>query len=181
MKSAHTAAMLLLFALQRGLPVPHVREYVAHVAETLECRLPPRPAGVNSMLHTLHGMLITRASQVSRLDALPPALGAHLRSALQRVKESGALQDSTASAATTLQMVVDRGRATSASYLAIHARTCAACGARETRVEEFKLCSACKRAAYCGKDCQAAHWRQHKAACKAARAAAAKGGASGSA
>ncbi len=41
---------------------------------------------------------------------------------------------------------------------------CARCGGAAD-----KLCSACGGAAYCGAECQKAHWKEHKAACKAAR------------
>ena len=51
-------------------------------------------------------------------------------------------------------------------------RTCAlaSCGAREAHAAHFKVCSGCRRAAYCCREHQAADWRAHKAACKAARA-----------
>jgi hypothetical protein len=54
-------------------------------------------------------------------------------------------------------------------------RTCAleSCGAREVHASQFKLCGACKSVCYCSAEHQAAHWRDHKAACKAARKAAA--------
>ena len=57
---------------------------------------------------------------------------------------------------------------------------CAACSAREPRFGEFKLCAACKTVAYCSKEHQQAHWREHKAACKAARKAHDTGGPSSS-
>lgn len=56
-------------------------------------------------------------------------------------------------------------------------RTCKKCSARETRPDQFKLCAACKKVAYCGRECQVADWAAHKAACKAAQKAAAGGGA----
>ncbi len=52
-------------------------------------------------------------------------------------------------------------------------QSCAHCGAREVHVKQFKRCSACKTIAFCSRDCQLANWPQHKAACKAARKAAA--------
>ena len=53
--------------------------------------------------------------------------------------------------------------------------TCAlpSCGAREAHVALFKKCSACGAVVYCSKQHQAEHWPAHKAACKAARKAAA--------
>jgi hypothetical protein len=54
-------------------------------------------------------------------------------------------------------------------------RVCAlsGCGARETHVSQFKLCGACKTVCYCSKAHQTEDWAHHKAACKAARNAAA--------
>jgi hypothetical protein len=49
--------------------------------------------------------------------------------------------------------------------------TCVACG---VRVDEHpQRCAACQRVYYCGRACQLAHWRAHKALCRAAVAAAA--------
>ena len=49
--------------------------------------------------------------------------------------------------------------------------SCAACG---VRVDEHpRRCAACQRVYYCGRACQLAHWREHRALCRAAVAAAA--------
>jgi hypothetical protein len=57
-------------------------------------------------------------------------------------------------------------------------RGCAleACAAREVHPAQFKKCAACQAAVYCCKAHQEQHWPAHKAACKAARKAAAEGG-----
>jgi hypothetical protein len=52
------------------------------------------------------------------------------------------------------------------------AASCAACGASRAGVR-LQVCAGCDSVRYCGPDCQAAHWPQHKAACKAASAGAA--------
>jgi hypothetical protein len=54
-------------------------------------------------------------------------------------------------------------------------RTCAlpGCGTREAHPAHFKSCSACRTVVYCSKEHQTADWPCHKAACKAARKAAA--------
>jgi hypothetical protein len=44
---------------------------------------------------------------------------------------------------------------------------------REAHAGHFKRCGACKQATYCSKAHQAEDWAGHKAACKAARKAAA--------
>ena len=54
-------------------------------------------------------------------------------------------------------------------------RTCAlaGCAAREVHARQFKLCAACQTVVYCGRAHQQEDWPSHKAACKAARKAAA--------
>lgn len=47
---------------------------------------------------------------------------------------------------------------------------CAACGQPEGMAVKLKRCSGCHAVRYCGADCQRAHWRAHKAACRAAAA-----------
>ncbi|KAG7443479.1 uncharacterized protein BT62DRAFT_972461 [Guyanagaster necrorhizus] len=47
-------------------------------------------------------------------------------------------------------------------------RPCGACGIgpRQKNVKEFSKCASCKETCYCSKDCQRAHWKEHKALCK---------------
>lgn len=42
-------------------------------------------------------------------------------------------------------------------------KVCAACG---TKSDSCKACGRCRSVAYCDRDCQRAHWKQHKDACK---------------
>ena len=35
-------------------------------------------------------------------------------------------------------------------------------------MHRLKLCGACKSVRYCGKECQTAHWKDHKAECRVA-------------
>ena len=55
----------------------------------------------------------------------------------------------------------------------LHECSLAGCAAREVHAWQFKRCAACKLAQYCCKEHQVADWPAHKAACKAARKAAA--------
>jgi hypothetical protein len=44
-------------------------------------------------------------------------------------------------------------------------RVCAKCSKHDSR-NDFKLCSTCRGVFYCGKECQIAHWKEHKSVCK---------------
>lgn len=44
---------------------------------------------------------------------------------------------------------------------------CIQCGSRATEGNVLLVCSRCKKAEYCGKLCQDAHWKLHKRECKA--------------
>jgi len=43
---------------------------------------------------------------------------------------------------------------------------CANCGKGEEHSNKLKTCTACLSVKYCSRDCQAAHRKQHKKACK---------------
>ena len=68
------------------------------------------------------------------------------------------------------------GLETAAAEAAVRGlRDCAmaSCAATEVHVSQFKRCSACQQAFYCCREHQVEDWPAHKAACKAARKAAA--------
>jgi tetratricopeptide (TPR) repeat protein len=48
----------------------------------------------------------------------------------------------------------------------INVDSCAAC---HKTGQGFKICAGCKRVHYCDKDCQKAHWAEHKSLCKIAK------------
>jgi hypothetical protein len=70
----------------------------------------------------------------------------------------------------------DNEQATEAWAATSGLRRChkARCGARERHPAQFKACSACKKVVYCTKECQTADYPEHRAACKAQRAATAE-------
>jgi hypothetical protein len=111
--------------------------------------------------------------------AADDAGGGMLRAAWARVEHSGVLQARNAADGISSHKRNDERVASmaAASVAAKGLRFCAldSCGAREVHASQFKLCGACKTVCYCSKEHQAAHWRQHKAACKAARASAGGG------
>ncbi len=45
-------------------------------------------------------------------------------------------------------------------------RNCAACGVWDRTGKSYRRCSRCMGVYYCGKECQTAHWKAHKAECK---------------
>jgi hypothetical protein len=67
----------------------------------------------------------------------------------------------------------NRERAAAAASGQLKSCEMAGCGAKEAHVSHFGKCSACKAVSYCCREHQQADWPAHKAACKAARKAAA--------
>jgi hypothetical protein len=68
---------------------------------------------------------------------------------------------------------VNHERAAAAASGLLKSCALAGCGAKEAHVSHFGKCGSCKTVAYCCRDHQLADWQTHKAACKAARKAAA--------
>jgi hypothetical protein len=109
-----------------------------------------------------------------------------LQEAWRKLRQSGVLEQRNLEG--LYDAIVPKVEAFSAALDARHAsavlRSCAleVCGAREVHPAQYKHCTGCKGVVYCSKEHQVADWPHHKAACKAARKAAAKGaGPSGSA
>ena len=156
-------------------------EALALVVRALDTLIKPRPLEdtaldpekvlVRAMLEFIKGHYLLHAA------APHPACFSqvqHLVAAWRRVQASGILQrrrldlacaDSTSEFTAVNAHEVRRGL-----------RSCglASCGATEAHVNHFKRCSACKAVVYCCKEHHLADWPAHKAACKAARKAAAE-------
>jgi hypothetical protein len=60
---------------------------------------------------------------------------------------------------------VDIGIHQSCSNLTGKLERCSGCGKIEGKKNEFKKCSRCQVAVYCGRDCQKADWKAHKKVC----------------
>jgi hypothetical protein len=129
------------------------------------------------LMHTTQS--IAAASGYMVVCAAPEACAdaaLQLQAAWRRVLDSGVLR--TRGIDDVINMNVreshERAAAAAVSALAHGLRDCALpeCGAREVHAKQFRMCSACHGAVYCGHEHQQLHWRAHKAACKAARAAA---------
>jgi hypothetical protein len=105
----------------------------------------------------------------------PSAEGAQLLRAWSRlgsIPQMPSIRQGSECALSDVQRAV-AGAAASAAHPGL--RSCAqdACREREVHPAQFKRCSACSTVVYCCKACQPADWPRHKAACKAARKAAA--------
>ena len=102
--------------------------------------------------------------------------------ALARLHQSGVIEERCLGDAETISSVADadetftRGAQERMDAVASgQLRSCAltTCGAREGHPSHFSKCGACKTVSYCCREHQLQDWPAHKAACKAARKAAA--------
>ncbi len=103
---------------------------------------------------------------------------AHLLASWEALQNSGVLQQRNVDGGIAVsQQHNDDACSEAARRVATHGlRACALaarCGARELHATQFKKCAACQGVVYCCKAHQEADWPAHKAACKAARKAAA--------
>jgi hypothetical protein len=150
--------------------------------EALPPPLDASPDGEEEMLASMHN----NAAQLCRTQAVADAPGflRHMRAAmprgsaresdaeLLRVAQVGQLDEAALRRERTRNNVELAARTgfTTPNPRAWVLRCCDGCGARESEPGQFKHCAACGGAVYCGKACQAAQWKAHKAACKAAQA-----------
>ena len=102
-----------------------------------------------------------------------------LTDAWRRLERSGVLEQRLLGRANepldpsdTLRARLDAAAAEGAAC-GLHSCALAGCAATEVHISQFKKCGACKAAAYCCREHQVEDWPAHKAACKAARKAAA--------
>jgi hypothetical protein len=181
LSAAYFAAQLVLLAGSAALPMSaaQLRECVVFMTDAVELFMLPRIAEAELGLAFEGRFVESLQSLVTDPQLVAPygTAGARLLASWRRLEQSGVLQRRHIDAA--VQHVAQRRVAISSASAAAAAapglRTCAleACGAREAHPAHFKSCAACRVPAYCCKAHQEADWPSHKAACKAARKAAA--------
>ena len=110
-------------------------------------------------------------------NSLDARLVQQLTQAWERLQCSGALQSESFERGVhryvSEQLTHKAAVAKSAAAPGLRCCALASCGTKEAHPDHFKRCAACKAVAYCCRDHQVADWPAHKAACKAARKAAA--------
>jgi hypothetical protein len=180
--SAARSASHLLFQARSGvLPISaaQLRECVMLMADAVEVFMLPRIAEAELTL-PFEGRIVECLQGLAEKPQLleqHSAAGARLLANWRRLLQSGVLQRRHMDVALEClaQERADVRSASAAAAAAPGLRTCAlaACGAREAHPAHFKSCAACRVPAYCCKAHQEEDWPSHKAACKAARKAAA--------
>jgi hypothetical protein len=138
-----------------------------------------------SMLHMFFRTLPAGESLAAARRVIHPLAGAWARLEASGVLQERGLGGAAEAGRQVAEARVSEAAAARASFVAQggRLRPCAldACDAVEAHASHFKLCAACKTVVYCSKAHQADDWPTHKAACKAARKAAAAAAPSGSA
>jgi len=137
-----------------------------------------RPRDYNSWLSGEPGLVGNLRVLIPRVSDLDNPATKQLCAVWRRVLRSGVLGarsidegiDITAQKQQHLRSAAD------ADLAAGRLQQCAlvGCAARESHASHFKRCGSCRTVAYCCREHQVADWPAHKAACKAARKAAAE-------
>ena len=73
------------------------------------------------------------------------------------------LLEAGADVSTSIEHALKNGKTELAAKLRL--LTCSHCGIVSSQ-RALRKCSRCKAVAYCGRDCQVAHWSKHKCVCK---------------
>jgi hypothetical protein len=83
--------------------------------------------------------------------------------AARGTKQQHSLVSQTATASSSQQRTNDVVQDDSRAAEATDDRQCSQCGGQH---EELLVCSGCMGAKYCSRDCQKAHWREHRGECR---------------
>ena len=183
MLGAHGALSLLNSTVAGMLNDLQLAAHAAFVTDALKLMALPRRARVGS-----HALTLSDRSWSAEEASLVYLLQEHgsfnsdsedgvaMLAAWHALQRSGALEERgllTEGVKEARRAVVEAKAIGHAAAAPGRLRVCAlrSCGVRETYPAQHKLCAACAAAAYCCREHQVAHWAEHKAACKAARAA----------
>jgi hypothetical protein len=178
---AAQAALNLATMMARSGPPEHVQRLVAFAVRAVDLMARPRCHGDEALHAELPLFRVLRGSRDANTFAPHATRQQMLEDAWVRLQRSGVLrQRSITRIADVFGVQTDACAAANRARLAsAEMRTCAleACAAREVHPAQFKKCAACRwctaAVVYCCKAHQEQQWPAHKAACKAARKAAA--------
>jgi hypothetical protein len=171
------ADLALIAILMEVAPAAYMTQYASFVAEALDMLAVPR-ARTEMILTSESGLIGNMTRHAGHLATAKPAVAAVVLPAWRRLRASGVMEGDSRGLAEGPEVSAAALRSSQAAAardaeaMGLHACARAGCGAREVHAAQHKKCAACRRVAYCGRDCQAADWPAHKAACKAARKAA---------
>jgi hypothetical protein len=161
-----------------SMTAEQLRACCAVIADAADCMAQPRAC--ESWPTATESIFAKRGRDLlddPRCTVPHDGVGARLREAWQRMESSGVLQRRGVEGRIQADhaMLDDFANTGRAAAAAPGLRTCGlpSCSAREQHPAHFKSCAACRIPAYCSKEHQTEHWPSHKAACKAARKAAA--------
>ena len=186
MHAAKVALDVLVYVKPNSLSREMQVSHAAFIASAFDLMaLPREPPSVTvglkqKILHSkVEQLLAQYAHQMFRLGGVYTYGGevilSQLSEAWRRVERSGAA---------IMRMLVGfdpktnveanlAGAAAEAAVRGLRECALASCASKEVHVSQFKSCGACRTVAYCCREHQVADWPAHKAACKAARKAAA--------
>jgi hypothetical protein len=173
--------MLQVLDTAAGLTAAQQRAQLLFVASALDLMSSNPSDSVRNACSAPEAALVSMLRQLLRkssfLSSKPAEAMAQLAAAWERLQSSGALDlrnvQERMQTAKLASQAVDQAAAAEAAARGLRECSLGACAACEVHVAQFKKCTACQQAWYCCKEHQVADWPSHKAACKAARKAAA--------
>ena len=178
---ASTAVVILALSIEGSFDENQALQLlcITLLADTVELFMRPR-IGEQYVL-SIEGVFVSKMREhlerISQLVLLRGTEGARLLNNWRRLQQSGLLEgrevDRALESHTRCRAGIESAEASAAAAPGLRSCALDSCGARERHPAHFKLCAACKTVAYCSREHQLAGWQAHKAACKAARKAAA--------
>jgi hypothetical protein len=165
MQLSHAALVASAFEM-----MAQPQELPSVVMDNEKHKLTSVPEGM--LARTAHRMFLD-ARVISNMEGDVSSL---MVDAWRRVERSGAIAMRRLRVDAEPAMSINACLAAAAADAAVRGlRECAlaGCASKEVHVSQFKHCGACRTVSYCCREHQVADWPSHKAACKAARKAAA--------